>query len=80
MLEYNYNDFLTDLKMGREFEFVIDNQTYNISIADRLYIFSFKGESIAYKSIELLTENLRIQGKDIKTIFESGKIEDYTIY
>lgn len=79
-MEYSYNDFVTDVKMGREIKFTHRNNTYFVTYDNRGIILinvSNKTKQI-FKNDDELLSNALINSKRILQIWDDISVD--TIY
>ncbi|MDQ0242946.1 hypothetical protein J2S09_000482 [Bacillus fengqiuensis] len=75
-MDYSYEEFLEDLDMGREIEFIYKGENYYIGCGTGTFMFWKAYDStseIAGETVENLLEKVKLNGKSIKEVW--GLIE-----
>ncbi|EYE87144.1 hypothetical protein Q428_15000 [Fervidicella metallireducens AeB] len=79
-MEYSYEEFMEDVKMGHEIEFIYHKVTYFITHDNRGWILANINDktSQCFTNVEDLLENARIDSKSLSNVWTQVEID--TIY
>ncbi|MFC6226819.1 hypothetical protein ACFQI7_03290 [Paenibacillus allorhizosphaerae] len=73
---YTYTEFVNDLGMGREIEFLYKNSKYSITNTPNGHVFSeYNSNFNTYQTIEELIKRTRIDNKNLKELWEEITID-----
>lgn len=77
-MDYSYEEFLEDLGMGREVEFIYKNESYYIGIGTGNFMFWKFYDStseIMGQNVEDLLQKVKLDGKSIMEVWDLIEID-----
>lgn len=79
---YGLEEFVEDMNLGLEMQFIFSEKEYSLSSTDEEYVFTDISEqnTATYSSYRDLLNSIRIQGYSIEEILEQRIYQDWYVY